>query len=47
MLIHLAFHQNGVILSFILTFISHEPRYLYYLGLPCLVLMLLTPTGKR
>jgi len=47
MLIHLAVHENGILLGFVLTFLSRDPRYLYYFGLPCLALMLLTPTGKR
>ncbi len=47
MLIHLAIHQNGVLLGFILSFISHDPRYLYYFCFPCILLMVLTPVGKR
>lgn len=47
MLIKLAFHENGVLLGFVLSFISHDPRYLYYFAFPCILLMVFTPTGER
>lgn len=46
MLIHLAIHENGVLLGFVLSFISHDPRYLYYFSFPCILLMILTPVGN-
>lgn len=47
MLIKLAFHENGVLLGFVLSTISHDPRYLYYFGFPCILLLVFTPTGRR
>lgn len=47
MLIKLAFHENGVLLGFVLSFISHDPRYLYYFSFPCILLLVFTPTGER
>lgn len=47
MLIKLAFHENGVLLGFVLSFISHDPRYLYFFSFPCILLLVFTPTGER
>lgn len=46
MLIRLAFHENGFLLGFVLVMVTHELRYLLYFGVPCLLLLALTPVGE-